>query len=580
MHVHAGAVGERDGKDGQRAGLASEPDRASGQLVPRSRRPTGRPRLGDAARQPEPAHDVVLIARPSSLRNACSARLERRDSRRVALGEPRRQAVQEEVDRPWRLIATRLRRARERPPRPRTPRPAAEAAGEDRRAERLEVRLAREPGVERFEPFGRIEQQRRSVAPALSGRTRSGRAAAPSARAEARPAGRSPRPRGARTPRPAPRPRTWPAPRPARARPAGQDRESARSPARESAAAAAMPPRPCARSADRSSSPATASSGPAAAWARCHARRSGSALGSVASASARCTSWRVTQGCRAVGRRAHQRMTEPHPGTELDQSRPPRPARLRRRRSRAARPRATAGSRRPPARLPPRGEVAASRPGATARAGGSSARCGSPAAARREAPNPPASSAAVNPWGNSSSASGLPRRLGDDPIAYPLVQPPRDRRVQQRASIARRSEPPTTSHRQARQLLVLARARAPRTPRRPIPPGGGAQRTPRICAEARSSHCASSTRQTSGRSSATSDSRLKHGQTDQKAIRRLLPPSGRRPCPAHRAAGPAGARGGPATARRADARRRTRAPSRTRRPPLARCDNPSALATR
>jgi hypothetical protein len=39
--------------------------------------------------------------------------------------------------------------------------------------------------------------------------------------------------------------------------------------------------------AERSSSAAT-SSGPAAAWARCHARRSGSVIGSVTSASAAC----------------------------------------------------------------------------------------------------------------------------------------------------------------------------------------------------------------------------------------------------------------------------------------------------
>ena len=53
-------------------------------------------------------------------------------------------------------------------------------------------------------------------------------------------------------------------------------------------AAAARPPRASARSAERSSSSATSSSGPSAACARCHARRSGSTGGSVASANARC----------------------------------------------------------------------------------------------------------------------------------------------------------------------------------------------------------------------------------------------------------------------------------------------------
>ena len=58
------------------------------------------------------------------------------------------------------------------------------------------------------------------------------------------------------------------------------------------AAAAAKPPRACARAAERSSSLATSSSGAVAACARCHARRSGSICGSVASASARCASRR------------------------------------------------------------------------------------------------------------------------------------------------------------------------------------------------------------------------------------------------------------------------------------------------
>jgi hypothetical protein len=53
-----------------------------------------------------------------------------------------------------------------------------------------------------------------------------------------------------------------------------------------------QPPRACARPADRSSSAATSSSGPAAAWARCQARRSGAISGSVAAASAPCTAWR------------------------------------------------------------------------------------------------------------------------------------------------------------------------------------------------------------------------------------------------------------------------------------------------
>ena len=58
------------------------------------------------------------------------------------------------------------------------------------------------------------------------------------------------------------------------------------------AAAAASPPRACARPAERSSAAATSSSGPEVAWARCHAQRSGSASGSVATASAPCAARR------------------------------------------------------------------------------------------------------------------------------------------------------------------------------------------------------------------------------------------------------------------------------------------------
>ena len=87
------------------------------------------------------------------------------------------------------------------------------------------------------------------------------------------------------------------------------------------AAAASRPPRDCARAADSSSSAAISSSGNSVACARCHARRSGSTSASVTSASARCTSCRSSSGRRAVGSRAHQGMPEPDPRTELDQSR-------------------------------------------------------------------------------------------------------------------------------------------------------------------------------------------------------------------------------------------------------------------
>jgi hypothetical protein len=43
---------------------------------------------------------------------------------------------------------------------------ATEATGEDRCSERFEIGLTGQPGIEGFEPFGRIQQQRRNVAAA------------------------------------------------------------------------------------------------------------------------------------------------------------------------------------------------------------------------------------------------------------------------------------------------------------------------------------------------------------------------------------------------------------------------------
>ena len=121
--------------------------------------------LCDAARQPKPAR-VVLIASVFS-----AERLQRSPQRRyaccVALGEARRQAIEEQVDRP--------RRSRRRRCGPgglgRLPHPdgAAEPAGEHRRSERFEIRLARQRGIERLEAFGGLEQQRWGVAAAPAG---------------------------------------------------------------------------------------------------------------------------------------------------------------------------------------------------------------------------------------------------------------------------------------------------------------------------------------------------------------------------------------------------------------------------
>ena len=58
VHVHNGTVGQGKSKDTERAGVASPPDRASGQLMPCLVVPHV---AGDQPRQPEPAHGVVLV---------------------------------------------------------------------------------------------------------------------------------------------------------------------------------------------------------------------------------------------------------------------------------------------------------------------------------------------------------------------------------------------------------------------------------------------------------------------------------------------------------------------------------------
>ena len=123
------------------------------------RRPTGRPRPATAARTS--AHDVVVLT--VVLHEHVERRPERRDARHVAFGEPRRKPIEEEVDRTRQLPGGRgvpgghrhRLRADAR----------AETPGIDRRADRLEVRLARRFDVERPEPPRRIEQQRRSITP-------------------------------------------------------------------------------------------------------------------------------------------------------------------------------------------------------------------------------------------------------------------------------------------------------------------------------------------------------------------------------------------------------------------------------
>ena len=119
-------------------------------------------------------------------------------------------------------------------------------------------------------------------------------------------------------------------------------------------------------------------------------------------------------------------------------------------------------------------------------------------------PNPPASSAGVSPRGSSSSASGFPRvsamirsrtRASSGPAS-----------TEASSARASSSRSPSTSS-SGSPASSDPGSRAANT----SPTGSAASRratNPSACADARSSHCSSSITQISGRSVATSDSRL------------------------------------------------------------------------
>ena len=267
---------------------------------------------------------------------------------------------------------------------------AVEAAGEDRGSERLQVRLARRSAVERLEPLGRIEQQRRSVAAAAEREHDLGaQASEPGAlevvqrahlrhrqklvRGLQRPRLELGLGRGQRPPTTTGRVR----------RQLGRSLEE-----RGGGGDAAASPRAPGR--------ALQLVGDGLVETRCRVRAMPGApigidvgIGRLGQRPMHLLA--VEHGRRLVDRRAHQRVAEPHMCTELDQSR-----RLRRRRRvgsepEPARPPATAAPRLPPARLLPSAAAVESRPEATRAVAGSSARSGSPAAPRREArTRPPA----------------------------------------------------------------------------------------------------------------------------------------------------------------------------------------------
>ena len=398
---------------------------------------------------------------------------------------------------------------------------ARQPPGEQRRAPRVEVGLAREPRVERLERVAAAQQQRRRVAAAARGERDLARAAARPGRAASSSSGpasrcgqqpergveraglevglrRGQRALGAR----------------------GRVGASARPRARRNAAAAASPPRACARPAERSSSAATSSSGPAAACARCQARRSGSSSGSVDLGQRAVHAPALASRRRSVDRRAHERMAEPDPRADVEQPGSRRGLERRARDPEPRRRRATPAAGRRRAR-PPRPAAAAASPRAAPRAAaGSSPRSGPTAAAASGSPNPPASCAAENPRGSSSSASGLPRvsatirsrtRSSSRPgttVASSARASSSARPCERAAPAGRRARAPSLGSRTANTIATDSASSRRAT-------------NPRTWREAPSSHWASSTKQSSGCSSATSASRLSAAERDQEAVGRV-----------------------------------------------------------
>ena len=108
-------------------------------------------------------------------------------------------------------------------------------------------------------------------------------------------------------------------------------------------------------------------------------------------------------------------------------------------------------------------------------------------------------------------------RLGHDPVTHALVQPPRHCRRQQSAGLVVR-EPATTSSGSPVSSLTSLGSRTVNT--MPIRSASRRRATnASACTEARSSHCASSTRHTSGSASAASAKQAQDRKGHQEAIR-------------------------------------------------------------
>ena len=246
MDMERRAIRDRHREHAERARLPRDAHAARREHVPELVVPEI---LGEATRQPQPTH----VSRGQLVRAAKRVQRapERRHAGRVALGEPRRQAVEEQVDRPWRL----RRRRRSQSGLGRLADAPACRRGDRRTSPPPSPRDgSREPSRRRA---ARGAGRHRAAAPErpcrACGRTRSPRATAPTARAEARRAAQARRSPAARAPRPMPRHRTSPARQPGPASPAPPDRASARP---RAPGTPQPPPRPHGPAPGRPSAPA------------------------------------------------------------------------------------------------------------------------------------------------------------------------------------------------------------------------------------------------------------------------------------------------------------------------------------
>ena len=163
--LHAEALHERDGKQGQRARLACEPHLPIGQRVPARVVAQG---ARHAAREPQPAQCIRVGHRLVAERPERA--VERRRTGAVALGRQHRHSLEQQVA-GARQFPTRLAPVR------REDRlcdvPHADLLGEptceECCRERVEDRSRATAGVERLELLGSGEQQRRRIASSVDG---------------------------------------------------------------------------------------------------------------------------------------------------------------------------------------------------------------------------------------------------------------------------------------------------------------------------------------------------------------------------------------------------------------------------